>query len=60
MEELLAKKVEELKGMTADELISAYDHVRDLNLSKKNYGLGEPSMEYQMACYKEIIRRMSK
>lgn len=55
MEELLAKKVEELKGMTADELISAYDHVRDLNLSKKNYGLGEPSMDIRRLATKKLL-----
>lgn len=58
--EKLAKKIEELKEMTAEELISAYDYVRDLNLSKKNYGMGESSGEYQTACYKEIIKRMGK
>lgn len=60
MEELLAKKVKELEGMTAEELIDAFNHVRDLNLSKKNYGMGEASGEYQTACYKEMIKRMSK
>lgn len=60
MEKLLAEKIKKLEGMTAEELLNAYDHVRDLNLSKRNYGLGEPSGEYQAACYEEIIKRMSR
>ncbi len=34
MEGLLAKKIMELEGMTAEELMSAYGYVRDVNLSK--------------------------
>lgn len=58
MEELKVA-IEEMKKMSNEELINAFNHVRDLNLSKKNYGLGEASSEYQTACYEEILRRMS-
>lgn len=56
---MLEQKINELKGLTPDELLDAYVRVRDLNLSKRNMGIGDDSSIYQTACYEEIMKRMS-
>lgn len=56
----LREKTAELKSMSAAELIDAYDHVRDLNLTKKDYGMGSLSGKYQAAVYEEMVRRMER
>ena len=54
----LQNKINTLKTMDNDALLNAYLRVRDANAERRDFGLGTAEMEYQEACYNEIIARM--